>query len=51
MDTKIEVPSAIILNGDGVQRTIRLENCQTQQDVMNYLDMCFRLGEVQFEEK
>jgi hypothetical protein len=39
METEIVVPDVIILKSDAAERTIRLENCQNQNEIMEYLNL------------
>jgi hypothetical protein len=50
-DTEIIVPDAIILKSDVAERTIRLENCQNQNEIMEYLKVCLSLFSVHHPEK
>jgi hypothetical protein len=43
METEIFVPDVITLKGDSSERSIRLENCNSQNDVMEYLKICLLL--------
>jgi hypothetical protein len=45
------VPDVIILKSDVVERTIRLENCQNQNEIMEYLKICLSLFSVHYPEK
>lgn len=43
METEIPVPDLIILKGNMSERSIRLENCQNQNEVIDYLKICLSL--------
>ncbi len=49
METEIFVPDVITLKGDLSERSIRLENCHNQKDVMDYLKICLALFSVNSE--
>ena len=51
METEIVVPDVIILKGDAAERTIRLENCHNQNEIMEYLKICLSLFAVHYPEK
>ncbi len=51
METEIVVPDVIILKSDAAERTIRLENCQNQNEIMEYLKICLSLFAVHCPEK
>ena len=51
METEIVVPDVIILKGDAAERTIRLENCHSQDEIMEYLKICLSLFAVHYPEK
>jgi hypothetical protein len=51
METEIVVPDVIILKSDTAERTIRLENCQNQNEIMEYLKICLSLFAVHYPEK
>ncbi len=51
METEIVVPDVIILKSDAAERTIRLENCQNQNEIMEYLKICLSLFAVHYPEK
>ncbi len=46
METEISVPEVITLKGDLSERIIRLENCNNQNEVMDYLKICLSLFSV-----
>ncbi len=50
-ETEIIVPDVIILKSDVAERTIRLENCQNQNEIMEYLKICLSLFSVHYPEK
>ncbi len=50
-ETEIVVPDVIILKSDAAERTIRLENCQNQNEIMEYLKICLSLFSVHYPEK
>ncbi len=50
-ETEIIVPDVIILKSDVAERTIRLENCNSQNEIMDYLKICLSLFSVQYPEK
>ncbi len=50
-ETEIVVPDVIILKSDVAERTIRLENCQSQNEVVEYLKICLSLFSVHYPEK
>jgi hypothetical protein len=50
-ETEIIVPDLIILKSDVAERTIRLENCQNQNEIMEYLKICLSLFSVHYPEK
>ncbi len=50
-ETEIIVPDVIILKSDVSERTIRLENCQYQNEIMEYLKLCLSLFSVHYPEK
>ncbi len=50
-DTEIIVPDVIILKSDAAERTIRLENCHSQNEIMEYLKICLSLFSVHYPEK
>ncbi len=50
-ETEIIVPDAIILKSDVAERTIRLENCHNQNEIMEYLKICLSLFSVHYPEK
>ncbi len=43
METEVIVPDAIILKSDTAERIIRLENCQNQNEIIDYLKICMSL--------
>ncbi len=51
METEIIVPDVIILKSDVAERTIRLENCHSQNEIMEYLKICLSLFSVHYPEK
>ena len=51
METEIIVPEAITLKSDATERTIRLENCHSQNEIMEYLKICLSLFAVHSPEK
>jgi hypothetical protein len=51
METEIIVPDAITLKSDVAERTIRLENCHNQNEIMEYLKICLSLFSVHYPEK
>ncbi len=51
METEIIVPDAITLKSDIAERTIRLENCHSQNEIMEYLKICLSLFSVHYPEK
>jgi hypothetical protein len=51
METEIVVPDVIILKSDSAERTIRLENCHSQNEIMEYLKICLSLFAVHYPEK
>ncbi len=51
METEIIVPDMIILKSDVAERTIRLENCHSQNEIMEYLKICLSLFAVHYPEK
>ncbi len=50
-ETEIDVPDAIILKSDVAERTIRLENCQNQNEIIEYLKICLSIFSVNYPEK
>jgi hypothetical protein len=50
-ETEIAVPDVIILKSDAAERTIRLENCQNQNEIIEYLKICLSLFSVHYPEK
>ncbi len=50
-ETEIIVPDVIILKSDVAERTIRLENCHSQNEVMEYLKVCLSLFSVHYPEE
>jgi hypothetical protein len=50
-ETEIIVPDVIILKSDVAERTIRLENCHSQNEIMEYLKVCLSLFSVHYPEK
>jgi len=48
MEIEISVPDMITLKGDLSERSIRLENCHNQNDVMDYLKICLSLYSVKY---
>ncbi len=50
-ETEITVPDVIILKSDAAERTIRLENCHSQNEVMEYLKVCLSLFSVHYPEE
>ncbi len=50
-ETEIAVPDVIILKSDAAERTIRLENCQNQNEIMECLKICLSLFSVHYPEK
>ncbi len=50
-ETEIIVPDVIILKSDAAERTIRLENCQNQNEIMEYLKICLSLFSANYSEK
>jgi hypothetical protein len=50
-ETEIAVPDVIILKSDVAERTIRLENCQNQNEIMEYLKICLSLFSVHYPER
>jgi hypothetical protein len=50
-ETEIAVPDVIILKSDVAERTIRLENCHSQNEIMEYLKVCLSLFSVHYPEK
>ncbi len=50
-ETEIAVPDVIILKSDAAERTIRLENCHSQNEIMEYLKVCLSLFSVNYPEK
>ncbi len=51
METEIIVPDAITLKSDIAERTIRLENCHSQNEIMEYLKVCLSIFSVNYPEK
>ncbi len=51
METEIIVPDVIILKSDVAERKIRLENCHSQDELMEYLKICLSLFAVHYPEK
>lgn len=50
-ETEIIVPDAITLKSEATERVIRLEECQSQNEVIEYLKLCLSLSSVYFSEK
>lgn len=50
-ETEIIVPDTISLKSEATQRVIRLEECQSQNEVIEYLKLCLSLSSVYFSEK
>jgi hypothetical protein len=50
-ENEIIVPDAITLKSDVAERTIRLENCHSQNEIMEYLKICLSLFAVHYPEK
>ncbi len=51
METEIILPDVIILKSDVAERTIRLENCHSQNEIMEYLKICLSLFAVHYPER
>ncbi len=51
METEIIVPDVITLKSDAAERTIRLENCHSQNEIMEYLKFCLSLFSVHYPER
>ena len=51
METEIIVPHVIILKSDVAERAIRLENCHSQNEVIEYLKICLSLFSVHYPER
>ncbi len=51
METEVIVPDVIILKSDVAERTIRLENCHSQNEIMEYLKICLSLFAVHYPGK
>jgi len=51
MEIEISVPDMITLKGDKSERSIRLENCHNQDDVMDYLKICLSLYSVNYPDR
>ena len=45
------MPDVIALKGDTAERKIRLEDCQSQNEIMEYLKICMSLSYVHCPEK
>jgi len=50
-ETEIIVPDAIALKSEATERVIRLEECQSQNEIIEYLKLCMSLSSVYFSEK
>ncbi len=50
-ETEIIVPDVITLKSDTAERKIRLEDCQNQTEIMEYLKICLSLSAVHYPEK
>jgi hypothetical protein len=50
-ETEIIVPDTISLKGESTERVIRLEECQSQNEVIEYLKLCLSLSSIFISEK
>lgn len=50
-ETEIIVPDTISLKSESTERVIRLEECQSQYEIIEYLKLCLSLSSVYFSEK
>lgn len=50
-ETELIVPDVITLKSDAAERKIRLEDCQNQNEIMEYLKICLSLCTVNYPER
>ncbi len=51
LEIEISIPDMITLKGDLSERSIRLENCHNQNDVMDYLKICLSLYSMNYPDR
>lgn len=50
-ETELIVPDVIALKSDTAERKIRLEDCHSQNEILEYLKICMSLAYVHYPEK